>query len=173
MEDKIKTQIEEQINKIIEEGIQLNNLDKLGKLVDMHKDLANEDYWNKKKEVMEMNYRNYGEYNDGYGNYRDEEYGRRGVPGSGRGRRRYSKRGVDSKYQGEEMLQEVYGNYQDYSDGKEEYGRGNYGAKSGTMKSLDYMMKSVVDFIEMLKEEASSQEEVQLIQKYTKEISEM
>ena len=170
MEDKIKTQIEEQINKIIEEGIQLNNLDKLGKLVDMHKDLANEDYWNKKKEVMEMNYRNYGnEYGHDYEEYGRENYGRRRRDSRGR----YARRGVDSKYQGEEMLQEVYGNYQDYSDGKEEYGRGNYGAKSGTMKSLDYMMKSVVDFIEMLKEEASSQEEVQLIQKYTKEISEM
>ena len=41
------------------------------------------------------------------------------------------------------------------------------------MKSLDYMLKSVVQFIEMLKEDASSQEEMQLIQKYTREISDM
>ena len=35
------------------------------------------------------------------------------------------------------------------------------------------MLESVVEFVEMLKEDASSQEEVQLIKKYTKQISEM
>lgn len=171
MEEKIKQQLEDKINTIIEEGIQSNNLDMLEKLIDMHKNIANEEYWDDKKEVMKMNYREYGnEYN-----YDErEQYGRRGVPGSGRGRsRRYSRRGVDRKYQGEEMMNEMYEAYQNYSEGREEYSRGNYGAKSGTMKSLDYMLQSVVEFIEMLKEDASSQEEMQLIQKYTREISEM
>lgn len=35
------------------------------------------------------------------------------------------------------------------------------------------MLKSVVKFIEMLKNDASSQEEIDLIQKYSKKISEM
>ena len=172
MDDKIKNQLEEKINTIIEEGIQMNNLDMLGKLVDIHKDIANEDYWTKKKEVMDMRYRE--DYSD-YGNYGREEYGeyseygRRGVPGTGRGRRRrYSARGMDDKYRGEEMMDNMYGAYQDYSEGKERYGH-----HTSTMKSLDYMLKSVVQFIEMLKEDASSQEEMQLIQKYTREISDM
>ena len=50
---------------------------------------------------------------------------------------------------------------------------GSYGAKEDAMKALDYMMKSVVQFIQMLEEDASSQEEIQLIKKYTKKISEM
>lgn len=169
MDEKIKTQVEEKINSIIgDEGIQMGNLDMLGKLIDIHKDLSNEDYWNKKKEVMEMRYRDYEEY----GNYgRDEysNYGRRGVPGSGRGRgRRYSERGRDSRYRGEESMDNMYGAYQEYSEGRERYGN-----HPSTMKSLDYMLKSVVEFIEMLKEEAGSQEEIQLIQKYTQEISDM
>ena len=41
------------------------------------------------------------------------------------------------------------------------------------MKSLEYMMQSVVDFVEMLKEEAKSQEEMEIIKKYTRKISEM
>ena len=41
------------------------------------------------------------------------------------------------------------------------------------MKSLDYMLQSVAQFIEMLKQDASSQEEMELIQKYTRQISEM
>jgi hypothetical protein len=71
------------------------------------------------------------------------------------------------------MIDEMYDHYGNYSEGREEYGRGNYGAKEDTMKSLEYMMESVVDFIEMLQEEASSQEEVSLIKHYTKKISEM
>lgn len=123
-----------------------------------------------------MNYRNYGnEYGDeSYSHYdEDEQYGRRGVPGSGRGRRRrYMERGRDRRY-GEQKIDEMYGAYQDYSEGKEEYNRGNYGAKGGTMKSLDYMLKSVVQFIEMLKEDASSQEEIDMIKHYSRKIAEM
>ena len=41
------------------------------------------------------------------------------------------------------------------------------------MKSLEYMLESVVDFVGMLKKEATNQEEINLIKKYTKKISEM
>lgn len=162
---KVKKQIEEQIDTIVKEGIQLNNLDMLGKLIDMDTDLANQEYWNKKEEVMEMNYRNYGnEYGNEYGNY-----GRRKRDSRGR----YMRRGVDKKYQGEEMMGEMHDRYQEYSENREEYDRGNYGAKGNTIKSLDYMLQSIVEFVEMLKEDASSQEEVELIKKYTREISEL
>ena len=41
------------------------------------------------------------------------------------------------------------------------------------MKSLEYMLESMVDFVEMLKQDANSQEEVQLIKEYTRRIAEM
>lgn len=41
------------------------------------------------------------------------------------------------------------------------------------MKSLEYMLESVTDFIEMLQNNADSQEEVDMIKKYTRRISEM
>ena len=166
MNNKLKEQLEEKIDIIAEQGIQEDTLDVLCKLVDIHKDLSNEEYWKKKQEVMEMMYRDYPEYREDYGNY-----GRRGVPGTGRGRG-YSARGR-GRYRGDDMMEEMYGAYQDYSEGKEEYNRGNYGAKQDTMKSLDYMLKSVVEFIEMLKEDVSSQEEIDLIKHYSKKISEM
>lgn len=173
--EELKKQIEEKLKKITDEGVQAGNLEMLYKLIDIHKDMENEEYWKTKKEVMEMNYREYGEgYNEGgygrggYGNYGYGEYGRRGVPGTGRGRgrgRRYSEGG---SYQGEEMMNEMYGAYQEYSEGRERFGN-----HPSTMKSLDYMLKSVKQFLEMLREDAGSQEEMQLIQKYTREISEM
>ena len=41
------------------------------------------------------------------------------------------------------------------------------------MKSLEYMLESVVEFMEMLKQDATSQEEVELIKHYSKKISQM
>ena len=49
MEEKLKQQVTEKINFILEEGIEIDNLDSLGKLVDIHKDLSNEEYWKKKR----------------------------------------------------------------------------------------------------------------------------
>lgn len=165
----VKEKVEEKISKILEAGIESSNVDYLYKLIDIHKDIENEDYWNKKKEVMSMNYRNYGEYMDDY-----SDYGRRGVPGTGR---RYGRRGVPGtgrgRYRGQDMLDDMHEMYNDYSDGKEEYNMGNYGAKEDTMKSLDYMLKSVVQFMHMLEENADSEEEMQLIKKYSRKISEM
>ncbi len=177
--EEVKQQVKEKINEIIKEGINDENMNDLYKLVDIHKDIANEEYWEKKKEVMEMRYR-YGEGGNYSGNY--GEYGEGGGYGArGRGRQRDSRgrykggrgSGRGGNYSGEEMMEEMEYHYGAYSEGKEQYGAGNYGAKGETLKSLEYMMESVVDFIEMLKEDATSQEEVEMIKKYSKKISEM
>lgn len=143
---KVQCKIEELIKCVIEDEMNINNVDVLGKLIDMHKDLENEKYWKiKEEEIMR---------------YRDNSYGRR-------------RRDSRGRFRGEEPLDEVYNGYREYLDGKEEYSRGNYGAKNDTMKSLEYMLQSVVEFIEMLQKDANSQEEVELIREYTREISEM
>lgn len=168
MHKELKEMVEKGIDNLIEDGLQVENLDSLSKLVDIHKDLENEEYWEEKKEAMQMKYRG---YNTEYGNeYTRENYGRRMRDSRGR----YREGGtIGRRYRGEETMDEMYGAYREYSDGREQMNMGNYGAKSNTMKSLEYMMECVVDFIEMLKKDASSQEEVQLIQEYTKQISEM
>ena len=166
MEDKkLNKKLKEDIHKlkeqISEEGIQSNNnLEYLYKLVDIEKDLC---------EIEEggesMNYNGYERYND-YGRYgRDEygrdEYGRRG---------NYRARG---NYRGNDYMDSMYNEYNRYEEGREQYNRGNYNAKEDSMKSLEYMLESMVDFVKMLKEEAQSQEEVNMIKKYTRKISEM
>ena len=174
LNSKVKEKVEEKINKLLEAGIQSGNVDYLYKLIDIHKDIENEDYWKVKKEgIKNMRYNDYGAYSD-------SSYGRRGVPGSGRGRYSdgsYGRRGVPGtgrgSYRGEEMLNNMHESFYDYSDGKEEYNMGNYGAKEDTMQSLDYMLKSVVQFFKMLQEDADTEEEMQLIKKYSRKISEM
>ena len=159
---KICEQVEELIGKISEEGIQADNVELLGELVDIHKDIANEKYWDVKKEGIKMRYRE-GSYGNEYGNY-----GRRGRDSRGR----YT-RGGRGNYRGEEMIEEMQEHFGRYSEGREEMNMGNYGAEPHVMKSLDYMLQSVVEFVEMLKEEADSEEEMKLIKKYTRKISEM
>lgn len=174
---KITEETEKIIGAILEDGIKEENIDLLSKTVDIHKDIKNEEYW-KKKEENEMRYRGYSEGPMGnYGNYGREQYGEYGEGSYGRrmrdSRGRYMARGYDTKYRGEETLGEMHESYQAYSEGKESFGRGNYGAKEDTMKSLQFMLESAVDFFHMLKDDASSQEEVEMIKKYARKISEM
>ena len=160
---KLQKQIENEICNIVDEGFEMSKLGMLGELVDIHKDLANEDYWEAKKGAMEMRYRGYEEEYGTYGRRRRDS----------RGRYMEGRSGMRKPHHGEEMLDEMGEHYSRYAEGKEDMNMGNYGAHSSTMKSLEYMLESVVDFIEMLKKDANSQEEVELIKKYTREISEM
>lgn len=162
MESEVIEKTETSIKKIIDEGLTTNNLDTLYKLSKI-KHMAKED--------EKMNYGNYGNY----GNY--EGYNGRGPGYDTYGRMYneggYGRRGRDTRYRGHDKLDRMYGEYERYEEGREQYNRGNYGAKDDTMKSLEYMLESMVDFVKMLKEDANSQEEMELIRKYTQKISQM
>ena len=119
-------------------------------------------------------YGNYGR--DSYGEYNEGgSYGRRGVPGTGRGRYSegsYGRRGVPGtgrgRYRGEEIMDEMAYHYGNYSEGMQ-----SYGADQETMKSFKYMLKAFKDYYKHLKEEASSQEEVKMLEDTAREISQM
>ena len=161
--DKVKEEVDKSIKRIMEQGVQTNNVDFLYKMIDVKKDIAEIE-----KEEQEMMYGNYGRYDDmsySGGRRRDSRgrymegssYGRRGVPGTGRGR-----------YRGEEMMDEMMYHYGNYNEGREQYG-----ADEETMKSFKYMLKSFKDYYKHLKEEASSQQEVKMLEDVAREISEM
>ena len=156
MIEGLKEKVENGIKNISENGIEREELDTLYKLVDIHKDLANEEYWEKKKEVMEMRYRGYDR----------EDYGRRMRDSRGRYMARGRGRG---NYGNEEPMEEMYEAYQEYSEGREQYGHDD----KGTMKALEYMLEAGVDFFEKLKEEAGSEQELNMIKHYARKISEM
>lgn len=156
---KAKEEVEKLIKAATENGLQASNVQLLYQLIDIHKDIENEKYW-KNKEENNMYMR------DDYGN--DYRGGRsRDSQGRFMGDRR------STSYRGQRVLDEMYNGYRNYNDGKEEYNRGNYGARNETMRSLESMLESVTDFIEMLQNDASSQEEVDMIKHYTRKISEM
>lgn len=162
--EELKSKVKEQIETITQQGIQPNNIDYIYKLVDIHKDLANEEYW-KKKEEKYMNYREYG-----------EGYGRRGVPGTGRYRGEYGRRGVKGtgrgRYRGEDAMMEMQESYDEYNEAYEEAMNGNYGAEGGMVKSAEGIMKNVYEIVEELSE-ADVPEVMHIIKKYAKKMGEM
>lgn len=149
---KIEEQVETKIDIILENGINEDNLEALGELVDIHKDLANEKYWEKKEEVYNMRYRGYDDYNG-------DSYGRRMRDSRGR----YMGRGHD---EGEEMIEEIREHYGNYMDG----GRYNGPEKD---KSFDYMLKSAEDFFCYLMEEVENPEQLEKIKRTAHKIGDM
>lgn len=106
----------------------------------------------------------------GYGDYPSMNYGTRRRDS----RSRYMEGGnYGKRYRGYDMIDDMSDKYARYEEGKEQYMRGNYGAKEDTMKSLEYMLQSVEDFMCMLEEDAQSQEEVEMIKQTARRIAEM
>lgn len=118
-----------------------------------------------------MRYNNYDR--DSYGEYGEDSYGRRSRDSRGRYTDSYGRRGVKGtgrgRYRGEELMDEMYGAYNDYMDSNE---YGNYGT-SESMQKIEIMADSLMDFIEHIKKEAKSPEEKQLIDEKLKEIGRM
>lgn len=157
--DKAKEEVEKLIKQITESGLQVANVELLYKLIDIHKDINNEEYWKKKEEnMMYRDYDNYsgGRSRDSRGRYMDS-YGRRGVPGTGRGR-----------YRGYDMIEEMGEHYGDYSEGRD-----NYGNDRETEKSFDKMLQSLEDFTYLIMQEADSPDKVEKVKRTARKISEM
>ena len=146
----IKKDVEQILGDISTDGINQNNIDYIGKLVDIHKDLLMEEEM-RMKEELEMRY---GTYRRDY-DYDDMSYGRRRRDSRGR----YMKSG--------KMMDDMYDTYNKYDESR------TYGDRGETAKSLEYMMQSAYDFICMLEDEASTDEEMDIIRKYARKISEL
>ena len=163
--DKIKEMVVNELKRFTDTTeLHGDELDVLYKLVDIDKDLENIDYWNSKKEVMKMRYNNYGEYSEG--GYSEGRYGRRGVPGTGRGRYR----GHD---EGEDMIEDMKESYGAYSESRNAYGRGNYGAEEEGMKALEDTMEIFTEFAQKMIQEVDSPEAKQIVRKHLRKISQM
>lgn len=161
--EQIKEQVENQIKVIKDQQVQQGNVDYLYKLIDIHKDLEEE-------ENMRGNYGNFDNYGRmGYGRMNNEDtYGRRMRDSRGRYMEsgNYGRRGYDTKYRGEEALDGMYEGYGEYMES------GNYGGKE-TMEALQYMLKSAEDFFKHIQQEAKSPEEIEMVKRTAENISRM
>ena len=163
--EEITTQVEKELEQIANEKVNTNNVDYLYRLVDIHKDLANETYWEEKIKM-------YGNrYSRDFSGYGEGSYGRRGVKGTGRYSRYRGGRG-SGRYRGEEAIDDMYMNYSEYNEANQSYNEGNYGAEGGMKESAEGIMENIYEIVEELKD-TGSPEVMQVIKKYSKKISEM
>ena len=174
---KLLENAKKELKQIEETGLNSGNLDNAYKLTDIAKNLA-------KLQTMEEgegkmrggymddyrdgrgSYRDGGYRDDGYGNYDDDMYGRRGVPGSGR------MRGRDGRYRGDDRWHEHLDRIMDGAD-MYEYGRGRYrdGGDSERMHDgLEKLMYAICMFIESTMDFAETPEEKEIIRKHVQKI---
>lgn len=158
--EKVTEEVDKSIKRIMEQGVQTNNIDFLYKMIDVKKDIA--EIEKEEQEMMYSNYDNYGRYDDmNYeGGRRRDSRGRYMESGS------YGRRGYDTKYRGHDMLDEMNYSYGAYSDNNE---YGNYGETS--TKELKKMLDCNIALIEHLKKNAKSQEEIEIIDRKVQEMS--
>ena len=154
MHEKLEKKTEESIKKILDEGITTNNLDHLYKLTKINHIAKEEENMN--------NYGNYGARRPGYDSYGRGNYGEYGNYGEGSygeyGRGSYGRRGRDMRYRGDDEMDRMMGEYGRYMENRERYGAGEE-----TDKSFHYMVKALEDFIMVLKEEAETPQQKQML----------
>ena len=169
--NKVNEEVDKTINRIIEQGVQTNNIDFLYKMIDIKKDIAEIE---KEENEMMYNAGNYGRnyYNEGTmgnyvrGSYNEGNYGARGRERDSQGR--FTGGRGSGRYRGEQMIDDMSYHYGNYSEGREQYG-----TDEDTMKSFKYMLKSFKDYYKHLKQEASTQQEVQMLEETAREMLEM
>jgi hypothetical protein len=192
--EKLLQDAKKQLAEIEAQGISMNNLEPISKLVAIVKDLGKVEKMEREKKEMEYgNYRvrdGYGadyrdggyrdgeyraNYRDGYGGeyrdiyvdmYRDEsrgDYGRRGVPGSGR------------RYRGSERMQNHMDRIMDgaemYEAGRDRYRHG--GDEHRMKEGLEKLMYALCVFIESTMEFAESPEEKEIIRKHVEKLKKL
>ena len=167
--EKVTEEVDKSIERIMQNGVQTNNIDFLYKMIDIKKDIAEIE-----KEEEEMMYREGGSYRAGRGSngmyrtggsYGEGSYGRRGVPGSGRGRYRGGQ--GSGRYRGDEMMDEMIYHYGNYSES------GQYGAEGESMEALSNLMESAYEYFKELKQNANSPDEVKMMEHYFRKMGEM
>ncbi len=157
---KLTDEVKKELREVEEQGINMNNLDTTFKLVDILKDLKKIE----KMEGEEMNeYNIRGRYRDG-GDYGDGNYGRRGVPGSGRGR--YS----DGDGRMREHLDRIMDGMEMYEYGRER-SRYGHGDDERLYDGLEKLMYAICMFVESTMEFADTPQEKEIIRKHVQKMA--
>lgn len=170
---ELKEKIQEKIKAITEEGLDNIDIDLLGKMVDIHKDIDEEQYHCEKiklkKEANDMRYGNYGEYGE-YGRRRRDSRGRYmegnyNEGGYSRGRGNYGHYMPYPEVYMDRMMDGMEG----YMEGREEYNRGNYNGKDQSVESLEKMLEGTHAFLGDILKDPEQKETHEVIKHYIRE----
>lgn len=147
--DKLKEQVNKGLEQLACEELNPQNIDTVGKLVDIKKDIAKIEHLEKEDNDMR---------------YYDEDYGRR-------------RRDSRGRYMGHHMPDVYWGRiedgYEGYMDGVERYRRGNYNGKGQSIESLEKMLDGIVAFVDDIQNDPEQMEEKEVVNRYIRRLREM
>ena len=183
--EKLIGMVKKELGEIEDKGINTNNLEMVSKLANIYKDLAKGKHYEEKEKEGGQEMSDYGRYREGGGygatSYRDgyrdgyndggsgsgggygaySDYGRRGVPGSGRGRYRNSRM--------QEHIEKMREGADEYEYGKERYMHG--GDDSRVVEGLEKLMYAVCMLVESTMDFAETPAEKEIVRKHIQKIS--
>lgn len=157
---KLMEQIKKELVNIEEKGINASNLELVGKLADIYKDLN--EIENMEKGGKEM--QDYGRYRD---NYRDGGYNARGNYREGGYNEGYGRRYSRMR----DYMDRMVDGMDQYEYGKERYMHG--GDDGRVMEGLEKLMYAMCMFVESAMDFAETPQEKDLIRKHIQKISRM
>lgn len=159
---KLKEQIKKELVDIEEKGINASNLELIGKLADIYKDLGEIE----KMEEGGQEMQDYGRYRDNYReNYRDGGYNARGNYREGGYNEGYGRRYSRMRDYMDRMMDGI----DQYEYGKERYMHG--GDESRVMEGLEKLMYALCMFAETAMDFAETPQEKEIIRKHLQKIS--
>ena len=80
---------------------------------------------------------------------------------------------VYSEEEGENMIEDMRESYSAYSESRNAYSRGNYGAEQDGMKALEDTMEIFTEFAQKMINEVDGPEAKQIVRKHLRKISQM
>ena len=165
--EKIKQDINKSLEEIEKIGLGNGNIEMAAKLIEMKKNIAKIEEGDKMRGMR--NYSNYrGDDRESdreywITSYRDSGYGRRGVPGSGRGLYRT---GDMDRF--DERLDRIMDGADEYRYGKDRYREG--GNEERMNDGLEKMMYAICTFVESAMDFAETPQEKEIIRKHIQKL---
>lgn len=157
---KLMEQIKKELVEIEQKGVNASNLELIGKLADIYKDLSEIENMDKGgQEMME-----YGRYRE---NYRDRGYGARGSYRDGGYNDDYGRRYSRMR----DYMDRMVDGMDQYEYSKERYM--NSGDDSRVMEGLEKLMYAMCMFVESAIDFAETPQEKELIRKHIHKISQL
>lgn len=168
--ERLIRNVKKELEELTDNGINANNLQSLAALADVLKDLYESKCMEEKGEEQMKWYRDDGYSGDDYfgrdgypGRGNDGSYGRRGVPGSGRGRGGYSGNGRMREY-----LDRVIDGMDMYEYGRDRYQHGDN--EQRMYEGLEKLMYAICTFVESAMDFAETSEEKEIIRKHIQKL---
>lgn len=167
---KLSEDIKKELTRIEESGINISNIDIVGKLVDILKDIHE---INEKEE--ETNMREYGSYRGGgdYGTYMRDSRGRYMDNGRMDDRGTYGRGGnfINMDPRLWNRLEHIMNDAEMYEYGRDKYRGG--GGDERMIDGLEKLMYSVCTFVESMMDFAETPQEKEVIRKHIQKLAKM